>query len=68
MWPSLLNILGKLPPASGNSFTSLSAMGTPGRFQSFSPKGQTAEFLSINYFLNLRFELDPIFIKLFKKR
>jgi hypothetical protein len=51
MWTSLLNMLGKAGPTSGDSFTSLSAMGTPGRVQSFSDKTQVGQSLSVKYFL-----------------
>lgn len=69
MWPSLLNMLGKAGPTSGDSFTSLSAMGTPGRVQSFSAKGEiTGQVDSeITSHPNLIFELSYLFMRLFER-
>jgi len=51
MWLSLLKMLGKGPPPDGDSFTVLSANGTPGRLQTFQPKTAAGSAPSIFYFL-----------------
>jgi hypothetical protein len=51
MWLSLLKMLGKGPPPSGDSFTTLSCNGTPGRLQTFSAKAEAGQSPSIFYYL-----------------
>jgi hypothetical protein len=51
MWLSLLEMLGKGPPPTGDSFTTLSANGTPGRPTTFSPKTAAGSSPSMFYFL-----------------